>query len=359
METEYGRWYDNGDGTVTRYNEDGTSDTRDRNDPEVVNAGWDEVQDQAALDERGDDLAERAGDERRDRGDWGDERRAREAEQARWDAMSWEERQEARGRGESRPTWDDMPGYGGGGVSDFDRTSADIPLWGDLSGARGRLARSEADREAARRAAILGDLAEFMPTEDELSVEYGNEDMIGPGADSLRARDAFAEWSEGGFTDADRAMMDESRRRAGMTARADREASLSALEARGMGGSGASLAASLAAGEGAADRGASMDASMMGAAQQRQYNATGALAEFGAREDDYSRGREGRNTDRENRTRESAAEAAQRAHENRSEYTSFALGGDPNARDPNAEEDEGDEAARGILSGLGEWISNW
>ena len=126
-----------------------------------------------------------------------------------------------------------------------------------------------------------------------------------------------------------------------------------------MGGSGASLAASLAAGEGAADRGASTDASMMGAAQQRQYNATGALAEFGAREDDYSRGREGRNTDRENRTRESAAEAAQRAHENRSEWTSFATGSDPNARDPNAEEDEADDAARGALSGLGELISNW
>lgn len=340
METEYGRWYDNGDGTVTRYNEDGTSDTRDRNDPEVVNAGWDEVQDQAALDERGDDLAERAGDERRDRGDWGDERRAREAEQARWDAMSWEERQAARGRGGSRDG-----GYGGGGgdggwSSTLDSMTEGVPFLDDLMGGSARRARAAAEREAARRAAILGDLAEFMPSEDELSVEYGNEDMIGPGEDSLRARDAFAEWAEGGFTSADRAMMDEARRRSGMTARADREASLGALEARGMGGSGASLAASLSAGEGAADRGAATDASMMGAAQQRQYNATGALGEFGAREDDYARGREGRNTDRENRTRESAAEAAQRAHENRSEWTSFATGGDPNSAADNADEEE-------------------
>jgi len=270
---------------------------------------------------------------------------------ARWDAMSWEERQAARGRGETRDG-----GYGGGGggggTSDFDRVSADIPIWGDLSGARARMARAGADAEAQRRAGILGDLAEFMPSEDELSAEYRHEGEIGPGAESLQARDALAEWSEGGFTDTDRAMMDEQRRRAGMAARADREANMSALEARGMGGSGATLASMLSAGEGAADRGASVEASMMGAAQDRQYQATNALGAWGAREDDYARGREGRNTTYDHSTAESAAEAAQQAHENRSEHTSFALGGDPNAPNANDEEDEADDAAGGLVSGI-------
>lgn len=283
-------------------------------------------------------------------------RRAYERARAneRWDAMSFEERAAARGRGEARDG-----GYGDDYTNPADRALADIPIIGDLSGSRARIARSEAERAARRRAAIIGDLAEFMPTEDELSVEYGNEDFIGDTTEEgALARGNWTEWAEGGFTDADRAMMDEARRSTGMAARADREASLSALEARGMGGSGSSLAASLSAGEGAASRNASMDAAMMGAAQQRQIGATGDLADWAAGETEYGRGREGRNTDRENRTRESAAEAAQRAHENRSELTSFELGGDPNARNPNEEEDEADETASGILSGLGEWIGN-
>lgn len=261
---------------------------------------------------------------------------------ARWDEMSWEERQAARGRGEHRST--ESGGEAGTDTNTWNDWSRGTPLEGWFGEGYDQEA-AEAARLAAERAALLGDLAEFMPGEDALSVEYGNEDMIGAGEDSLRARDAWREWSEGGLTDTDRAMMEDSRRNSGRAARANREADLAALEARGMGGSGASLAAMLSAGEGAADRNASMDATMMGAAQQRQMAATNALGEFGAREDDYARGREGRNTDRENRTRESAATAAQQAHENRQDYTTLGLGMNPNggtndARDRRDEEED-------------------
>lgn len=274
------------------------------------------------------------------------ERAAANAEHdAAWDEMSWEERQAARGRGEGRST-EDRP--------------TDTNTWNDWSrgtpfegwfGETYDQEASEAAQLAARRAAILGDLAESMPGEDELSVEYGNEGLVrDTTAEGALARSNWRDWAEGGFTDSDRAMMDESRRRAGMTARADREASLSALEARGMGGSGASLAASLSAGEGAADRGASMDAAMMGAVQQRQIGATGALADWASGETDYERGREGRNTDRENRTRESAAEAADRAYGYRQDHATLGLGMNPaggadeatsSARDRRDEDEEG------------------
>jgi len=280
---------------------------------------------------------------------------------ARWDAMSWEERQAARGRGETRDGGAGGGGGGdgmggGGGGFDFDSAVEGIPFLDSLSGAEGRRGRTAAEAEARRRAGILGDLAEFMPSEDELSTEYRHEGRVGPGAESLQARDAFAEWSEGGFTDADRAMMDSARRASGMTARANREADMSALEARGMGGSGGTLAAMLSAGEGAADRNADTDATMMGAAQRRQYDATGALGAWGAREDDYSRGLEGRNTGYDHRTAESASEAAQTAHENRERHTSFATGGDPNAAGNRASDDE--DRAEDMWGGLAQGLAS-
>lgn len=293
-----------------------------------------------------------------------EEEAARRAEAERWAGMSYEERAAARGRGESAPgesySSDDYYGehYGDSAdeLSDFDRVSADIPIWGDLSGARGRAAAAAAEAERRRRSGVLGDLAEFMPSEDDLSVEYAGEGYVGDTtAEGALARGNWTDWAAGGLTDADRAMMEESRRESGRAARANREADLSALEARGMGGSGASLAAMLSAGEGAADRNAATDATMMGAAQQRQIGATDALGEWAAGETGYRRDREGRNTDRENASRESASEAAQQAHENRQAHAGMSLGMSPyGGRDPNAEEDEGDEAAGGLLSFFGD-----
>ena len=229
-----------------------------------------------------------------------------------------------------------------------ERAAAAIPLIGD--GVRADLDRRRAEAEAELNRDYWHRLNEFAPTADDLSVEYGLEDYIaGPGSEWTRdtaeaegGRGAMAtalgdlyEWSRGGFTDTDRAMMDEASRRSSMDARADREAALSSLEARGAGGSGASLAADLAAGEGAASRASSAYTSLLGAAQAREYDAVrdmaslgGAMRDADARErsgreaynmwdTDYSRGLEGRNTERDNASRESAANANQTVYENR------------------------------------------
>ena len=245
-------------------------------------------------------------------------------------------------------------GGGGGDTNTWNDWAEGVPILDWLTGQEQDAANSAADAERARHEGYWGSLVNDMPTEDELSVEYGNEDMISDTtAEGALARENWTDWAEGGFTDADRAMMDESRRRSGMTARADREANMSAMEARGMGGSGAELAGMLSAGEGAADRGASMDATMMGAAQQRQIGATGALADWASGETEYGRGREGRNTDRENRTRESASEAAQGAYENRERLVS---GLDNQYGGGRHEDDDSDEAAAGFLGGIVEEI---
>lgn len=232
-------------------------------------------------------------------------------------------------------------GYGGGGdPNSWNDWASGVPGLSWLLGQDADESRNAAERENALRMGLWNDLGNWAPSADDLMVNYRHEGEIGPGEDSRMARDAFREWSEGGLTDADRAMMEDARRNSGRAARADREASLSALEARGMGGSGASLAAMLSAGEGAADRNASMDATMMGAAQQRQIGATNALSEFGAREDSYARGREGRNTEYDHRTAESTRDARQTAYENRERATAGATnqyGGTTGTDDDNDE----------------------
>lgn len=250
-------------------------------------------------------------------------------------------------------TYDDED-YGPGWMREHDDTVEGIPLYDEISGAAARRERRRQEREASRNRAYWETLAAGAPSEDDLSVEYGNEDFVDGGpsawaAESERraagaggigdALSAFREWSRGGLTDTDRAMMDEASRNEGMRARADREAAMSAMEARGMGGSGAELMARMGADEAAHSRALGMHTDMLAAAQQRQLDATRAMAETGRmgadlddrrtsalesyrnREADYARGLEERNTGHENRTRESAADAAQRAYENRERAT--------------------------------------
>lgn len=229
-------------------------------------------------------------------------------------------------------------GMGGGGTdpNTWNDWSADIPV---LRGLLGQSADEEAMR-TDRSMALWNDLGNWAPAVDDLTARYEREAMIGPGADSLMARDALREWSEGGLTAADRAMMEDARRNTGRAARADREATMSAMNARGMGGSGAELAGLLSAGEGAADRNASMDATMMGAAQQRQIGATNALGEFGAREDDYARGRESRNTDIANREEDTRISAEETAYQNRERATAGATNQYMGANSGHPEDDD-------------------
>lgn len=235
-------------------------------------------------------------------------------------------------------------------MRDHDDTVEGIPLYDEMSGAAARRERRRQDREAARNRSYWEALAGNAPTVDDLSVTYADEDFVAGGPSEWastsetdaegtgRVRDAlaaFREFARGGLTDTDRAMMDEASRNEAMRARADREAAMSAAEARGMGGSGAALMSRMGADEAAHSRALGMHTDMLAAAQQRQFDATRAMSDVGrgltemddrrasaldawnARESDYARGLEGRNTDRENRGRESRADAHQQAYENR------------------------------------------
>lgn len=276
-----------------------------------------------------------------------------------------------------------------GTLIDHDDVAQHIPLYGD--GAKARIAAEEARREEYRNRAYWEGLAEHMPGADDLAVNYATEDEIAGGPSEWNrgmdnrgdeamndALSFFRETARGGFSDTDRAMMDENRRRETMTARADREAAMSALEARGMAGSGMDLVSRMSADEAAASRNASSNVSMLAAAQQRQSDAMRSLAETGsaasgaardawsrrasgldawnARETDYRRGLEGRNTGHENASRESRSRANQQEYDNRERAVAGVTNQystDSSRR--NAEADraqQSDDETAGLIAGL-------
>lgn len=264
-----------------------------------------------------------------------------------------------------------------------------IPIIG--GSIRSGIEEQNARADARRNRGYWDDLATHAPSMEDLFLGYEfEEDIEGAGSEWDPSRDtdearrgrgamddalsAMEVWGEGGLTDTDRAMMDETARGEAMGARADREAALSALESRGMGGSGSSLAASLAAGEGAASRASSANTSMLAAAQQRQYTATrdaaalgGTMRDADAREragrEAYNtgetaaaRGRESRNTEIDNRGRERRGDMAQQQYENReratagitNQYSTDAAG----RRAAGDERDEDDASILGAIEGL-------
>lgn len=272
-------------------------------------------------------------------------------------------------------------------AGDVDEAFARLPIIG--SGARASINEALGRREEGRNREYWDQLTNYMPTAEDLAVDYAEEDYV-PGGESRWASEsdvdaagtramsdalaAMGEWSRGGFTDTDRAMMDETSRTEGIRARGDREAALAAMEARGIGGGGMDLMARLGADEAGAGRAASRNTSMLAAAQQRQMDATramssmgGALAEsddrrasaldaWGARDEDYRRGLEGRNTERENDSRESRSTAAQQAYENRERAVAGVTGQystDVGRRAGDASrQDENDDRTAGLIGGF-------
>src|SRR5690349_12763519 len=155
----------------------------------------------------------------------------------------------------------------GTGVSDFDQGSADIPIWGWLSGAQARrdAARNREDQLAAQ--GTWGGLATTQPSVYDLTADYlgeGNQDEYG---DLIGGPSAFQNASEGGQMQrqamealqnlyqsggvmegdraASRAMRDQQAQQLG----AANQAALQNMQARGMGGSGAELAMRMQAGD--------------------------------------------------------------------------------------------------------------
>lgn len=241
---------------------------------------------------------------------------------------------------------------GGGGVSDFDRDSADIPIWGWLSGASGRRDAANAQTEADRARSEWDALDDLQYTADDLAVDYEEEGYVKgqpvangnvqADAGSIEAqRDALRAMQEvyqqGGMTAADRARHLQAREMAGQQMRATREADTSQLQARGMGGSGQALVSMLGAQQQGASALAGQDASMLQDAQRRALQAMQASGQAAGqmRGQSYNEGRgnadaiesynrwntdreqgwTGRNTDRRNQSRESMAQARRDRYE--------------------------------------------
>lgn len=200
------------------------------------------------------------------------------------------------------------------------------------------------------------------------------------GGREIDALDRLSSLARGGLTDADRGMMDATSRREGMAARGDREAQLRELEARGMGSSGASLAASLGAGEAAVGRSADANASMMAQAQARAYEALGAYTSaashrsdrmagletgrlnavdaWNARERERASGVNARNTERRRSDMDSASGARQTQWENRFNTTAARTSTDERDSDrlaaqQNREEDRDAEREAALWEGVG------
>lgn len=285
-----------------------------------------------------------------------------------------------------RASGDSYRGPGGyrNSADDADEVLSRIPIIG--GGSRAALDARRAEAEADRNRSYWEQLVDYMPTADDLSVDYASEGSVGAApsewadwtdrGEGMRsdAVDLMTDWAHGGFTDADLAMMGEVGRAESLRARGEREASLSALEARGLGGSGMDLMARLGADEAAAGRASARNTTMLGAAQQRQLDATrilhamgvaeegmgrerrNALDSYNAREADYERGRENRNTDRENRGRESRADANQSAYENRERAVAGATNQystDTSRRaGENRREDEADDRVAGLAGAI-------
>lgn len=256
------------------------------------------------------------------------------------------DRGESRSSGYYDPYADDSSGQA---ANPWDEDNADIPIWGWLTGAQARRDAARAQGEADRAESRWEDLSNFMPTPDDLAVQYEEEGSVGgpetsiagsgdPESEAIerRALAGLMDIGEsGGITDSDRARMQLGAMDVGRQARASREADMAALQARGMGGSGTQIASTLGASQAGIDGLYQRDAEIQARAQDRAMDALsqgGSFAgqmrgerfrEGGAQDDlnrwntDYQRGREERNTRWRNRTNESRSESRQQAYENR------------------------------------------
>lgn len=267
------------------------------------------------------------------------------------------------------------------GLSEFDRVSADIPIWGWLSGAgaRNTSAQNEADRNAAR--ATWRQLGQG-PSVDELTPTYQGEgstdeygDLLG-GPSQLEGfgnsedqRAALAAmrslYEQGGYTAADRNAQAAARANQAQQVGAMNQAALRALEARGGGGGGGALAAQLSGSQALANANAQSDAALQSAAMQRAFAAMqgagnqanamqaqelsrrNALDAFNQQNMDWRRGRQTRNTNIANRGADARANAQQMHYGNAMDWaagmTGQYTGAQSDRRQDLAMRDEADE----------------
>jgi hypothetical protein len=277
--------------------------------------------------------------------------------------------------------------------SDGDAALEGSFLLGDLGGSNARMAGYRQARQEAERQAYIDEAEGYLPSADDLYVQYEEEGLVdaygdppqhvaadaGAVSSQQSALDALEDiYQSGGMTAADRARQRLAYEQAGMAARGQREADAAALSARGMGGGGASVASMLSSQGSAAQSRSAADAQMLIDAQRRELQAmqaAGGLAtqrrgqsfdegaynadridRFNREETDYRRRREGANTDRRNQTRESRRDSRQQAFANRLGITDRRVNYSNSARDPSEVAREGNEATGNLLSTIGDLI---
>lgn len=277
-------------------------------------------------------------------------------------------------------------------TSDFDRDSADIPIWGWLSGAQARrdADRARAEQQTQQRAWM--NLAGDAPTAEDLSVEYqgiGTEDeygdllggpseleRFGPSHEQRYALDALRSlYEQGGYTDADRAFAAQQRAARAQQIGGMNRAAVAAQEARGTGGGGLGFAAQMGGGQALANANAMGDASVQQQAMQRalqalygyqgQANAQQqmemqrrqALDAFNQRGVDWRRQRAGYNTDTSNRQQDQNAGARQQAYGNQQDAVAGATGQyAAGAGERMFGQQRQDQANQAAASGIGSFI---
>ena len=277
-----------------------------------------------------------------------------------------------------------------GPQSDGDATLEGTFFLGDAGGSNARQAARRAARREYDRQAYIDQAESYLPSADDLWVQYEESEYVGPEGE-LQSGDAAASQeyidaqdmalrqmqdvaAQGGLTAADRARMALSRQEIGRDVRAQREADQSALAARGMSGSGQGVASMLAGQQYGAQALSSADYEMQIAAQQRALQAmqqSGAMAaqargasfdedayrrsaidDFNRWNTEYRRGWNEDNTDRRNQTRESRRDSRQQTYENRLGLSDRRTNYSNNERDPSEVASESNERTGGLIQGI-------
>lgn len=248
-------------------------------------------------------------------------------------------------------------------------------------------------------------LATTRPDEDQLSVDYGTEGLsdelggllqghqVGPDSELERdsgglvaqrraLRDLQTIGDRGGYTSADRAASSAMRQQQGTALRGANAAAAQQMGARGMGGGGSELAMRLSGGEQMSQNNAMADASIQQTAMARAMQALQGQANVGANVDagelarqnaldrfnqqqtawmreterdnmDWRRGRSERNNQWQNRSRESAADAARDAYGMRERWAAGKTGqyqaGQDNRRQDAARRDQQGQNLLGLV----------
>ena len=253
------------------------------------------------------------------------------------------------------------------GVNDFDETFANMPIVGWLTGADARYQGAQAEqRRRANEHAIQNlmggiasaDEAYTESTSDEYGDLQGGPSAFAGGDDATSAM--YELYRNGGYTSADHAQRRLSSMQRGQELRGANEAALQQMQARGIGGGGAEMAARLNASQSMNQGQAMSDAqtqiaamnrgmSALQGAQQGEFARRGAIDSYNNRTMDWRRGREQRTTDTRNQAR-------QQEHENRERGVALLTnqygGADAQRRADQQRQDAANESLTGAIAEL-------